>query len=86
MQRLTLFFGCFNRCLKRDKLKRLYERGTDKIEKYLDVVKLVNRLRQLKIMTKILISKEIIHQQDLFNSRKVILDIDSSDKEDINMD
>jgi hypothetical protein len=73
-QLATVFLLKFLPCLKRDKNKlwRLYEEGTDRISKNLDLVKMYNSLRKMKIML-----KEFHDHSQFQSSDKMFIDLDS---------
>lgn len=64
-----------------DRLWRLYNKGQERIEKHLDIVKIVQRLGHMKIITKRLVENGTIKLHELYASRKNIIYIDSSDEE-----
>ena len=76
-QMATVFFLRFTPCLKRDKNKlwRLYEKGSDRISKNLDLVKMFNSLRKMKILL-----KEFHDHSQFLNSDKMFIDLDSGDE------
>ena len=56
------------------------------MEKYLDVVKLVKRLREFKIIFKKLLDKNIINNKEIFSSSKQLIDLDDGEPESSSMD
>ena len=84
---LRLFFNnvCFGLCCKMcfskvDKFSKLYEKGEERIEKQLDVIKLIHNLQKIKILMKnSLMSPEIEHQ--MLHSEKFLIDLDNTDSE-----
>lgn len=79
LQSLKLFlmktFSCCIFKFKQNKLKRLYETGIEKIDKELDIVKIIKALRSLKIFYKDRVKK--IDRVLLNNHEENIIDIDT---------
>ena len=83
-QSLRLFFInfaaswlCMAKCFTKDKLWRLHQEGERRLEKHLDIVKLIQRMRHLKIITGKLLESGQVKQHELYASRKNIINIDA---------
>lgn len=70
--------GCWS---KKAKLEKLVEIGSEKIEGELDVIKIMNDLRNLKILLKYSIMTKEVKQKIKFTGKNVI-DLDSSSQSD----
>ena len=66
---------CWNRSTP---LERLYNRGEDKIESEMDIVKIIRNIRNLKIMMSNLVKLDLKTKQKLKLSGKNLINIDHS--------
>ncbi len=73
---------CIKTCwTRKDKFKKLYKEGANRIEANLDIVKIVNNLRMLKILMKnSLMSPEI--KFSLNHSHKKYINLDEDDEDE----
>ncbi len=84
---LTLFFylssfgSLFSKCLPNfEKYNKLYKEGSSRIEKELDLVKIIKDLRTLKIIVKnLFLDPEF--KLEIDNYKKNIIDLDEEDGE-----
>lgn len=80
MHRLFDCLLCCSPCTN-SKLWKLYNKGQERIEKQLDIVKIVQRLNHMKIITNRLVENGTIKIHELYANNKNIIYIDSSDEE-----
>ena len=86
-QKVNLYFHRLFDCLlccrpfTNDKLWKLYNKGQERIEKQLDIVKITQRLHHLKIISNRLVENGTIKIHELYANPKNIIFIDSSDEE-----
>ena len=73
---------CCDSVLERSKLWKLYSGGIEKVEKQLDVVKIVRRLQQLKIITNRLLQRGIINPHEISFSQKYVINLSGDEEED----
>lgn len=84
-QSLGLFFMRIFDCIlccgcKKTKLWRLYDRAQERMDASLDIVKIVDRLNQLKVITDRLVENGTVHLHELYASRKNIIYVDTTDE------
>ena len=72
MNVFSCFAGMFR--FKRYKLWRLYEQGSDRIEKEFDLVKILTTLRNLKILSKKQLSPETLLEMKTHSKNAIDLD------------
>ena len=78
-----MFGSCFSDCLwwKKSRLETLYEKGQEKIEKELDIVKLVKNLRYMKILLRSsLMSKKM--KFDIMHAQKNLIELSEEEEEE----
>ena len=74
---------------KRDKFKKLYEEGEDKIESELNIVKIMKTLRDMKILLKGTLMNDVGTKFQVKHAAKNILNLDDTsdlEESDLNID
>lgn len=75
-----IFLSCFEKChcccreaINNDRDWEVYSEGALRLDSSLDVIKLVQRLRKLKILTNILAAKGVVNKKLYGRSHKYII-------------
>jgi hypothetical protein len=73
---------CFHPCLnlkkKKTKLMKLYINGTEKLEKELDIVKIIKYLKNLRILVKDKFFKDKVELFKIEHDKKNVINLDES--------
>lgn len=86
MNSLIDFLSCCKLCCKRVKTAytEIYREGSDRIEKHLDIIKLINDIKFMKLMIKYAHRDSITENLkfQIRHCKKSVLDLDKMFKED----